>query len=232
MQNIIIIDTETTGLDPSNGQVVEVAAILYNVPSRSIIAQMSTLLYAEDNKASDINKISVEALKSVNAVMQQTNILALKVMMNQADAVIAHNAQFDHKWLLTIPDLQEVTQNKKWICTKDDVSWNLRKGAALNLVAICVELNIPIINAHRALSDCSMLLQAIETRADIEEFLDKSGKGKELYHAVINFEMRQLAKDEGFIWDNMNKVWTAKLTPEQVAMLPFKVIKVQNQQTS
>ena len=63
----------------------------------------------------------------------------------------------------------------------------------------------------------------MECLTDIETFLDKSGKGRITYHANISYEQRQLVKDEGFTWDNLKKVWHAKLTPEQAKTMPFTV---------
>lgn len=223
MENVAILDTETTGLDPSRGKVLEVAAILYNIPARTIICQASTLLHAEENPAYDINRISVDSLKRIPSKIENMGLLMITEIMAAADALIAHNAEFDKKWIETVIPLQNLSRNTKWICTRNDVKWPIRKGVALNLVHICVDLGVPIVNAHRALSDCHLLLNAIECIEDIDSFLDKSGKGRLIYHADVSYDQRQLAKDEGFMWDNLKKVWHNKLTPEEAAKMPFTV---------
>lgn len=222
MKNICILDTETTGLDPSKGKVIEVAAVFYNIPSRSIISQASTLLYAEANPAYEINRIEIASLVATPPKIESMGTFLINQMMIEADAIVAHNAEFDRKWMATIPDFQEAIQNK-WICTKNDVVWPVRKGIALTLISICSDLGVPIINAHRALSDCLLLVGAIDCIDDIENFLDKSGRGRITYHAKIDFDKRQLVKDAGFQWDNLKKVWHAKLTPEIAATMPFPV---------
>ncbi len=223
MQYIVILDTETTGLDAAKGKIIEIAAILYHIPTRSIISQASTLCRAEENPVFDINGISVASLHAIPAGIQNIGLTMIADMLIAADAVVAHNAAFDKRWLDTIPDMQIISRNKKWICTKNDVTWPIRKGVALNLVHICVALNVPVVSAHRALQDCLLLLRAIEQNPDIESFLDKNNKGRETYRADITYEERQLVKEMGFQWDNLMKVWTAKLTPEQAAQMPFKV---------
>ena len=54
---LLIVDTETTGLDFARDQCLEVGAILFHVKSRAVIAQQSFLLPVEFNNAENINKI-------------------------------------------------------------------------------------------------------------------------------------------------------------------------------
>ena len=121
MENICILDTETTGLDHTKGKVLEVAGILYNIPTRSILAQASTLLYAEENPAYEINRIEIEALKKIEAGLQVAGFQMIRSMLVKAEAIVAHNAEFDKKWIETIVDFQELSRNRKWICTRNDV---------------------------------------------------------------------------------------------------------------
>jgi DNA polymerase III subunit epsilon len=228
MENICVLDTETTGLDPEKGKVIEVAGILFNIPTRTILAQTSVLCYAESNAAYDINRIEVDALKKIDAGLQVAGFQMLREMLVHCDAIVAHNAEFDKKWINTLIDFQDLVKFKKWICTRNDVIWPIRKGIPLNLVHICVDLGVPIVNAHRALSDCQLLVDALQCVDDIESFLDKSGKGRITYHAQINYDQRQIVKDAGFMWDNIKKVWHAKMTPEQASTLPFTVYPAEN----
>jgi DNA polymerase-3 subunit epsilon len=222
MENILILDTETTGLSPETSQIIEVGCILYNVPTRSIISEASCLFYAEENPAFAVNRISLDTLNILPKDIEVNSLGLMAIMIDSCDAIIAHNAQFD-KGFIDRFSLGLFTKNKQWICTKNDVIWPLRKGVSLSLISICSELGVPIVSTHRALSDCHLLLSAIECMEDIEYFLDKSGKGRLTYHAQISYEQRQLVKDEGFQWDNVKKVWFAKLNKEQAASMPFTV---------
>ena len=41
--NLLIIDTETTGIDPTVDRVIEIGAILYSVNCKTTLAQLSFL---------------------------------------------------------------------------------------------------------------------------------------------------------------------------------------------
>ena len=48
---LLIVDTETTGLDVERHRTIEVAAILYSVPHRTTLFQLSTLLLKDKDLA-------------------------------------------------------------------------------------------------------------------------------------------------------------------------------------
>lgn len=224
MENILIVDTETTGLDPNNGgQVLEIGAILFNIPTRTIMHMVSTLFYAEENPAYEINRIDVEATKKVKLYLSELSVSLICNLIPNVDAIVAHNAKFDRKWIKTIPYLGELSERAKWICTKDDVVWPLRKGTPLNLVHICCDLGVPIITNHRALDDCLLLCKAIDSIDDIDYLLTESGKGRFLYEAHVSYDDRQLAKDHGFNWDADKRGWFGLMKPDDIKSLPFVV---------
>lgn len=223
MKKICILDTETTGLEIANNHIIEIAAILYDIELRTIICQANCLLPAPHNNAFEINKINPEILKSIPDKVEFHALHLIESILTEADAIVAHNAEFDKKWIEQINSLYSISIHKKWICTKNDVVWPIRKGSSLSLVNICVDLGVPILNTHRALDDCNLLRMAIEKNSDVLYFLDSSGIGRVNCIAHINYEQRQLAKDHGFIWDNVKKVWHAKMSVDELDKLPFKV---------
>lgn len=224
MNNLLIIDTETTGLDPKNGKLIEIAAIYYNVASRTILHQMSTLFSANSNEAFEINRISIDSLKEVNDINGRSAMALLEQMASTADAVVAHNAAFDRAWIERYPDSSLLL--KKWICTKEDFKWPIRKGVALNLVHIAVDLGVPIISAHRALTDCQLIVRCFDKVEDLEERLEKALSSKCTYIARVNYANRQIAKDHGFSWNGALQAWTKKLMPEEITLLPFPTRKI------
>ena len=58
IQSVLILDTETTGLNEKEDELIEIGCILFHVPSKSVLSQVSFLLPVRSNKAEEINGIS------------------------------------------------------------------------------------------------------------------------------------------------------------------------------
>lgn len=85
--SLLIIDTETTGLDPELDQCLELGVILFSVPSRAVLAQQSFLLPVESNAAEVINRIPAavtrlpqpwkEAMRYFQSLLEAADLLWL-----------------------------------------------------------------------------------------------------------------------------------------------------------
>lgn len=169
--NLLIIDVETTGLEPRNGNLIEIAGILYETDSRSVIHSCSTLIPSGSNNAYHINNISVESLQRTNFANTYYCINTIKQLMIDADAYVAHNASFDKKWLENYPPIENITTLRKWICTRKDIKWP--PSANLKLQTIAKTMNVEYKNAHRALGDCFILLECLQKLENFDDQLNK-----------------------------------------------------------
>ena len=95
-EQLLIVDTETTGLHADTDQCLEVGAILFSVSSRQVLAQVSFLLPVDSNPAEAINRIPA----SVTRMPQpwQQGLAYFQELMSSADLLVAHNAAFDRQW--------------------------------------------------------------------------------------------------------------------------------------
>jgi DNA polymerase-3 subunit epsilon len=67
MKNVLILDTETTGLDSFADRAIEVAVILYSVEHATVRAAFSALIAHDRNPAVRINRIPPAALVDAEA---------------------------------------------------------------------------------------------------------------------------------------------------------------------
>ena len=66
IEKILILDTETTGLDENKDEVIEIGCILFDVSFKCVLSQVSFLFPVNNNEAENINGISAEVLSLIH----------------------------------------------------------------------------------------------------------------------------------------------------------------------
>ena len=170
IENILIIDTETTGLHPEKGaKLIEVGAVLFNVKYKAVLQCYSSLLPCDENPVEHINHINVEWTKSPYSIEEIDPILVN--LANNSEAIVAHNAQFDKKFI-SLLKCGIYLLNHRWICTKNNFTWPVPLSR-LRLEDICNAMGVPYIDAHRALQDCLLLAQCFAKVEDLQNRIDR-----------------------------------------------------------
>jgi DNA polymerase-3 subunit epsilon len=218
---LLIIDTETTGLKPEEHHCLEIGAILFDVPSRQILAQMSCLLPVDSNAAEAINRIPA----AVTRLPQpwKPGLDYFQELLNAADLLVAHNAAFDQQWFSGQGSLPPTPL--PWICSMDDIQWPLNsKRGRSSVVSLCVDYGVPVWQAHRALTDCIYLAEVMKREPQLEQLIEDALLPRHVYVSNLGYDQRQRCKEAGFTWNNLvPKMWAKKMTEHEAAGLGFSV---------
>jgi DNA polymerase-3 subunit epsilon len=222
---LLILDTETTGLDPQRDSCIEVGAVLFHVPSRAVLSQISVLLPCHSNPAERINGIPA----TVSRLEQpwRAGLDYFQQLVGAADAVLAHNAAFDRQWFGRDP-LPSI--ERPWICSMEDIRWpvelHLRPTPSVRDLALAH--GVPVWAAHRALTDCIYLAQVFERCEDLEGLLRAALEPRRLYRAELPYDQRHRAREAGFRWNEpVAKAWSRRLSEREVRSLDFPVTPVE-----
>ena len=223
-RTLLILDTETTGLEPENHCCVEVGAILFDVQSRAVLAQQSFLLPAETNAAEPINRIPAVVTRLPQPWKQA--LLWFQNLLDAADVLVAHNAAFDRQWFGR-GELPAVTQ--PWLCSMEDMRWpadrQLRSRPSVRDLALAY--GVPVWAAHRALTDCIYLAEVFARCDDLEQLLLQGLEPRKLVRAKVSYDDRQLARDAGFRWnDPIKGAWARRMSEREIQELSFPVAPV------
>ena len=224
VRTLLIIDTETTGLDPQLDQCLEVGVILFDVPSRQVLAQHSFLLPVEANAAEAINRIPAAA---TNLPQPWRPALSyLQSLLDAADVLVAHNAAFDRQWFGRghLP-----ATDKPWLCSMEEMRWPaerlLRSRPSVRDLALAYE--IPVWAAHRALTDCIYLAEVFRRCDELEQLVERGLEPRQLMRAQVSYDDRHLARDAGFRWNEPVKgAWARRLSEREARDLDFPVVPV------
>ena len=224
VRTLLIIDTETTGLDPQLDHCLEVGVILFDVPSRQVLAQHSFLLPVEANAAEAINRIPAAA---TNLPQPWRPALSyLQSLLDTADVLVAHNAAFDRQWFGRghLP-----ATDKPWLCSMEEMRWPaerlLRSRPSVRDLALAYE--IPVWAAHRALTDCIYLAEVFRRCDELEQLVERGLEPRQLMRAQVSYDDRHLARDAGFRWNEPVKgAWARRLSEREARDLDFPVVPV------
>lgn len=216
---VTVVDVETTDLDPTTDEVIEVAAILYSVEHRAIVQQVSTLLPVAANPAEKVNRISAELANIVTPDIVEAALEVLQEMLYKSSYAVAFNSEFDREWFEGSP-LPAVS-----IPWSDAAAITYpRQSTKRDLVNIALANGVPIVKAHRALDDCRILAELLSKVPDLEAQLDRAARPKATIKALVSFEQKDLAKAAGFVWDAIvPRAWAKRMPIEDAEALPFAV---------
>lgn len=217
---VLILDTETTGLDPSRDRIMELALLRVDVDNATGQPTGNVEVYdgLEDpgmpipQEVQDLTGISDAMVRGHK--LDEPRVLA---MLAESDLVIAHNAGFDRPFVEA--RLAQFAQ-LSWACSFADLDWKKEGRSSAKLTHLALELGW-FYDAHRAEMDCHAVL-AVLARAlplsgqtGLGRLLSVAAKPSyRLQATAAPFDAKDLLKARGYRWDGNNKVWHTRLGDE------------------
>lgn len=165
---LVCIDTETTGRDPENDRIVEVAAVLWE--NGEVIDRKAWLVNPGipiPKEAFDVHGIGDEQVKDAPPFA----VVLGELIEFVAGAIpVAYNAEYDRKMLTAEIARLGVSIAKPPPCFRKGVEWIdplvwarelQRSERSRSLSEVCERLGIPLDNAHRAVHDAEATLRVL-----------------------------------------------------------------------
>lgn len=217
---LLILDTETTGLDPSRDRIMELALLRVDVDNATGQPTGNVEVYdgLEDpgmpipQEVQDLTGISDAMVRGHK--LDEPRVLA---MLAESDLVIAHNAGFDRPFVEA--RLAQFAQ-LSWACSFADLDWKKEGRSSAKLTHLALELGW-FYDAHRAEMDCHALLAVLASalplsgQTGLGRLLSVAAKPSyRLQATAAPFDAKDLLKARGYRWDGNNKVWHTRLGDE------------------
>ena len=79
IEKILILDTETTGLDENKDEVIEIGCILFDVSFKCVLSQVSFLFPVDNNEAEHVNGISADIYSPSSVIKKSTIMSFIKI---------------------------------------------------------------------------------------------------------------------------------------------------------
>ncbi|WP_424945396.1 3'-5' exonuclease [Brucella anthropi] len=220
----LFVDVETTGLDPSKDEIIELAMVPFRYSIEGIIVDVGEPFDRLREPSTPIPS-TITTLTGITDTMvagQRIDPEEVTQFALSAAVVIAHNAAFDRKFLERFcPSFSF----KPWACSMSEVDWTAEGFEGTKLAYLAVGCGF-FYDRHRAANDC---LAAVEV---LSRPLPKSGVNA-LGHLLARarlptwriwaegspFEFKDKLKSRGYRWNGEEngrpRAWHIDVTDEQ-----------------
>lgn len=230
---LLVIDLETTGLDPKVDHITELGYVLFDSETRRITQAVSSIAEIPDNVAisSDITWLTgiTNELCSEIGMELHLGLRNLAALGKMADFWVAHNATgMEKPWLEhNFNQCELVMPEVKWIDTSVDVAYHPWISTR-KLTHLAAEHHIPLRGAHGALEDCLTVIELLK-KYDINEVARRSQEPSVELIAMVDIAHKDLAKERGFRFSKEPKPKWAKVVKQsevdaEIAKCKFKVL--------
>jgi DNA polymerase-3 subunit epsilon len=205
----IILDVETTGLDPETCEIIEIGLVEFGMLSDGSSAILETYGGLEEPAGSISEEItSITGITDEQVKGRRIDWEYVRSKLENASIVIAHNAPFDRSFIERRPELSSL--NLHWGCSQRHINWSKHKikTRALNYIAADMGFVNPF--AHRAVFDCATTYRVIEPY--IQELIGRSYESMFLVKAVgAAFEKKDILKANQYRWLADQRVWAKEV---------------------
>jgi DNA polymerase-3 subunit epsilon len=202
----LIVDIETTGLDPARDKIIELACLPFHFSSEGVLYGVLPGYAGFEDPGQPLPD-EVVGLTGITDDQLRGHKLDDQIVSAQAtpaNLVIAHNARFDRRFLERRFPL---FIDKPWACSKGQVPWAEEGLGSAKLDYLLGRLGF-FFDDHRAMADCRAVLHLLSLS------LPQSGRpilplllanarqhAYRIWALEAPIECKDLLKDRGYRWN-------------------------------
>ncbi|WP_354254417.1 3'-5' exonuclease [Bradyrhizobium sp. F1.13.3] len=212
----ILLDTETTGLDHSTDEIIELGMVKFDYTPDGRIVGVRDIFSAFNEPSAPIPP-EVTALTGITDGMvagHRFDDEAITAFVDDSVVTIAHNSGFDRRF---VERYWPVFEHKAWGCSATEIDWRkhgfdgAKLGYLLNGAGFFHQ-------AHRAVDDCHALLEILDSTLPttgapaLALLLENARKPTvRIWAEQTPFELKNSLKRRGYRWsdgsDGRPKSW-------------------------
>jgi len=218
--SVLVIDTETTGLDAGRERIIELAMlrVQVNVTTGMPVGPVQIYDGLEDpGKPIPKEVVALTGIRDADVRGQRLDEGLIDSMLDGVDLVIAHNAGFDRPF---VENRLARFANLRWSCSFADIDWKLQGRSSAKLENLAQSLGW-FYDAHRAEMDCHALLSVLaaplplSAQTGLAQLMFAADQPSYRLQATnAPFDAKDKLKVRGYRWNADQKVWHTRLTDE------------------
>ena len=203
----VIVDFETTGLDPAKEEVIEAGLVKFRFSETDEITGVSDVFQSYNEPSIPIPALVTNLTGITNEMVagHRIDIATLEAFVADADIIIAHNASFDRKFA---ERLSPTFENMHWACTQTEIDWRKHGFGGAKLGYLLADIGY-FHNAHRAIDDCHALVEILArplpatARTMFAELIDCARRTTvRVWAQGSPFDLKGALKARGYRWND------------------------------
>jgi len=203
----ILLDVETTGLNTTQDEIIELAMVKFDYLPDDRIARITDVFSGFNEPSISIPEEITELTGITDEMVSGHRIdpHAVASFVSDAVLVVAHNANFDRKFAERYwPQFER----KPWACSATEVEWRKHgfDGSRLGYLLAGIGL---FHQAHRAIDDCRALIEILSAdvpnlnRSAFAVLLERARrKTVRIWAEQSPFELKDTLKKRGYRWSD------------------------------
>ena len=215
-----ILDFETTGFDPSQGQIIEAAVALVELDQDQRFGEVVERYSSFNDPGVEIPPeiVKLTGIRDADVEGHKIDWERFNGILARATVLISHNVPFDRPWLERHGGYRT---DAHWACSIRNIAWQeVHSMPCRTLKHLAWEHGL-FPNSHRAMDDVDSVLflmkqpgRGTPARTYGQELLQSAGVRRHLVLATgAPFESKDLLKGRQFRWSPEKRVWW-KIVPE------------------
>lgn len=206
VRNGLVVDVETTGLDPRRHEIIELAMTPFSYGLDGAVFKVGESFQALRQPSEPISP-EIAAITGITNAMVEGHVIDLEAVARfvaPASLVIAHNAAFDRRFLERFSD---VFSTKPWACSLSQVDWAAEGYEGVKLAYLAQSAGF-FYDRHRAMHDC---LATVELLASTLPRSGVTGLSRLLEAARMPtwriwaenspYDLKEVLKARGYRWN-------------------------------
>ena len=214
---VIVLDTETTGLDQSKELIIELALLRVDIDNATGLPVGEVQVYdglEDPGKPIPREVVALTGIQDADVKGQTLDAARVAELVEGVDLVIAHNAGFDRPF---VEGRFKQFAHLTWACSFADIDWKAQGRGSAKLESLALAHGW-FYDAHRAEMDCHALLAVLAQKLPVAGHtglaqlrLAALEPSYALQATNAPFEAKDKLKARGYRWHAEQRVWHRRL---------------------
>ena len=225
-QRVLFVDVETTGLDPRQDRVIELAVCSVEVATeRGVVTRhLHSASWLEDpGRPLPAEIVALTGIRDQDVAGQSIPDSEVKELLQRAQMVIAHNARFDRAMCAARFDWIDEQGMPPWGCSLAQIDWKGYGHRHADLGSLARDHGF-FFDAHRATLDVEAMVKLLQFEPEVrgaptylaELIADSRRSTWAVAAGGAPYEARGELRGRGYLWDPEAKHWWRMLRGERL----------------